>query len=54
MNKNELLLRVKKFSLAIIELVETIPQTVSGKTIGNQIVRSKLAVQSPTVTFLIK
>src|SRR5690606_3816812 len=44
MTKSELLLRVKRFSLNIILMVEAIPQTVSGKAIANQVVRSGTSV----------
>src|SRR5687768_1079182 len=36
--------RTKTFSLQIIELIEIIPQTISGKTIAHQIVRSGTSV----------
>jgi len=44
MTKEELKERTKKFALMIIELVEGLPNTVAGRTIGNQIIRSGTSV----------
>lgn len=44
MTTNELKLRTKKFSLAIIDLVEKLPNSIAGKTISNQIIRSGTSV----------
>ena len=44
MTKEELKARTKKFALRIIKLVEALPRTISGKTIGNQLVRSGISV----------
>jgi four helix bundle protein len=46
MTKEELKERTKKFALMIIELVEELPNTVAGRTIGNQIIRSGTSVAS--------
>jgi len=40
MTKEELKARTKKFALMIIKLVEELPNSQAGRTIGNQIVRS--------------
>ena len=39
MNKEELKIRTKKFALLIIKLVEELPNTKTGNTIGNQLIR---------------
>ena len=44
MTKEELQDRRKKFPLRIIKLVEALPRTISGKTIGNQLIRSGTSV----------
>jgi four helix bundle protein len=44
MTTNELKLRTKKFSLEIIDLVEKLPNSIAGKTISNQIIRSGTSV----------
>ena len=44
MIKEELKERTKKFALMIIELVEELPNTLAGRTIGNQIIRSGTSV----------
>jgi four helix bundle protein len=44
MTKDELKLRTKKFALMIIKLVEDLPNTLPGRTIGNQIIRSGTSV----------
>jgi len=44
MTTNELKFRTKKFSLEIIDLVEKLPNSVAGRTISNQIVRSGTSV----------
>ena len=46
MTKDELKKRTKKFALLIIELVDELPNTLSGRTIGNQIIRSGTSVAS--------
>lgn len=40
MKPEELKLRFRKFSLSIIKLVDKLPNTISGRAIGNQIIRS--------------
>ena len=40
MTKQELSLRTKKFALGILQLVDDIPQSIGGKAIAAQIVRS--------------
>jgi four helix bundle protein len=44
MTTNELKLRTKKFSLEIIDLVEKLPNSIAGRTISNQIIRSGTSV----------
>ena len=44
MKKEELKERTKKFALSIINLVEELPNTLAGRTIGNQIIRSGTSV----------
>jgi four helix bundle protein len=44
MTKEELKIRTKQFALKIILLVEDIPNTKAGRTIGNQIIRSGTSV----------
>jgi four helix bundle protein len=44
MNSTELKNRTKKFALSIIELIEKLPNSISGRTISNQIVRSGTSV----------
>jgi four helix bundle protein len=44
MTTNELKLRTKKFSIAIIDLVEKLPNSITGKIISNQIIRSGTSV----------
>ncbi|MCK9413071.1 MAG: four helix bundle protein [Prolixibacteraceae bacterium] len=40
MNAEDLKRRLKIFALRIIKLAESLPNTLTGKTIGNQIIRS--------------
>lgn len=44
MTKEELKARTKKFALDIIKLVDELPNTKAGHTVGNQIVRSSTSV----------
>ena len=44
MSKEELLARTKTFSLGILELVDHLPRTMSGRAIGNQLVRCGTSV----------
>jgi four helix bundle protein len=44
MNKSELKSRTKKFALRIIKLVDELPNTKTGHTIGNQIIRSGTSI----------
>jgi len=44
MTKDELKERTKKFALSIIKLVEKLPNTITGRTISNQIIRSGTSV----------
>jgi four helix bundle protein len=46
MTKNELKNRTKKFALQIIKLVDELPNTIAGRAIGNQIIRSGTSVAS--------
>src|SRR5437763_12208792 len=44
MNEKGLLQRTKMFALRIIKLVNALPNTVSGRAIGNQLIRSGTSV----------
>jgi four helix bundle protein len=44
MNANQLKNRTKVFSISILELVEKLPNTISGRAVANQIVRSGTSV----------
>jgi four helix bundle protein len=44
MTTNELKSRTKKFSLMIIDLVENLPNSISGRDTSNQIIRSGTSV----------
>lgn len=44
MTSNELKIRTKRFSLMIIDLVDKLPNTISGRAVSNQIVRSGTSV----------
>ncbi|HUX57444.1 MAG TPA: four helix bundle protein [Bacteroidales bacterium] len=44
MTKDELKKRTKKFALMIIKLVDDLPNSLAGRTIGNQIIRSGTSV----------
>ena len=44
MNEDELKQRTKQFTLHVIKLVEAIPNTTTGRTIGNQLLRSGMSV----------
>jgi four helix bundle protein len=44
MKKEELKNRTKKFALMIIKLVDDLPNTKAGNTVGNQIIRSGTSV----------
>jgi len=46
MTKDELKRRTKRFALEIIKLVDELPNTTVGRTIGNQIIRSGTSVAS--------
>jgi len=44
MDANQLKNRTKKFSITILDLVEKLPNTISGRAVSNQIVRSGTSV----------
>ena len=44
MDKHELLARTKAFALRSLRLVDHLPRTMSGRAIGNQLVRSATSV----------
>ena len=44
MEKAELLARTKAFALRSLKLVDHLPRTISGRAIGNQLVRSATSV----------
>jgi four helix bundle protein len=46
MTKDELKKRTKRFAIEIIKLVDELPNTTAGRTIGNQIIRSGTSVAS--------
>ncbi len=46
MNAEELKKRTKMFGMAVIQLVESLPATQTGKVIGNQLLRSALSVSA--------
>jgi four helix bundle protein len=46
MTKDELKRRTKRFALEIIKVVDELPNTIAGRTIGNQIIRSGTSVAS--------
>src|SRR3989338_6028573 len=44
MDKDALKKRLKEYALRVIKLVESLPKTISGRTIGNQLIRSGTSV----------
>ncbi|MEZ5345117.1 MAG: four helix bundle protein [Pyrinomonadaceae bacterium] len=46
MNKEELLQRTKSFALRVMKLVDSLPNNLSGRTIGGQLIRSGTSVAS--------
>jgi len=44
MNKEDLKLRTKQFALRAMKLTEALPQTQSGRVIGNQLIRSDTSI----------
>ena len=44
MTENDLLRRTKKFALAVMQLVSTLPNNAQGRAIGNQLIRSGTSV----------
>jgi four helix bundle protein len=46
MKPNDLLARTKKFALRVIKLVDALPNTLAGRTIGGQVIRSGTSVSS--------
>lgn len=44
MSKAELLARTKAFGLRILKLVDHLPRTMSGRAIGNQLIRSGTSI----------
>ena len=44
MDTAELKSRTKQFAIRIIRVVESLPKTISGRTIGNQLIRSGTSV----------
>jgi four helix bundle protein len=53
MTKDELKYRTKQFALAIVKLVDELPNTKSGYAIGNQLVRSGTSVAAEPEVMLI-
>ena len=48
MNSEELKLRFRKYSVRIIKMVDKLPNTISGRAIGSQIVRSGTSLEQIT------
>ena len=46
MNEIDLVARTKKFALRIIKLVDALPNTLVGRTIGGQLIRSGTSVSA--------
>lgn len=46
MKENDLIARTKKFALRIIKLVDALPNTLAGRTLGGQLIRSGTSVSS--------
>ena len=46
MNENDLLKRTKIFALRVIKLLDALPNTLAGRTIGGQLIRSGTSVSS--------
>lgn len=46
MKENDLLVRTKRFALRIIKLVDALPKTLVGRTIGGQLIRCGTSVSS--------
>ncbi len=44
MTKDELKMRTKQFGLRVMKLVDALPRSMSGRAVGNQLVRSGTAV----------
>ncbi len=44
--ENDLIDRTKKFGLRIIKLVDALPDTLAGRTLGTQLIRSGTSVSS--------
>jgi len=44
MNKEDLQNRTKQYTLRVIRMVKALPNTVEGRTIGNQLIRSGTSV----------
>jgi four helix bundle protein len=44
MNKAELISRTKIFSLRVLKMVDQLPNTIAGRAIGNQLIRSATSV----------
>lgn len=44
LQENDLIGRTKQFALRIMKLADSMPKTLSGKTIGNQIIRSGTSI----------
>lgn len=46
MKEIDLIIRTKKFALRIIKLVDSLPNTLVGRTIGGQLIRSGTSVSA--------
>jgi len=44
MEENDLILRTKRYAIRIFKLVEALPRTQAGKTIGNQFIQSGTSI----------
>jgi four helix bundle protein len=46
MKENDLMSRTKAFALRVIKLVDSLPNTLAGRTLGGQLIRSGTSVSS--------
>ncbi|HMO82126.1 MAG TPA: four helix bundle protein [Pyrinomonadaceae bacterium] len=46
MREHDLLARTKKFALRIIKLVDALPKTLAGRTVGGQLIRCGTSVSA--------
>lgn len=46
MNERDLLARTKRFAIRVIKLVDALPNTIAGRAIGGQLIRSGTSVSA--------